>query len=183
MLTSCRSGIRAPGLAVGAGRVDRDPADDFRVIALAFGKPEHDVEELLPLDHPGEGTAAHGDLHDRLDVRHVDPVAAHTHAGRSGFPDSAGRQYGTARDWRCPARRCKMLITRWPARSRTVQIVAKQLDRIRSLDAGKGFLHVVANQLREIDVDRREFLELLHQFVLDLFAGDLARPDADGPKS
>ena len=63
-----------PRLAVRAGRVDGNPANDFGIIALAFGKAEHDVEKLLALDHPGECAAADGDLHDGLDVGHIDPV-------------------------------------------------------------------------------------------------------------
>ena len=62
-------------LAVRAGSIDRDPADHFRIVALAIGKSEHDVEELLALDHLRERPAADGDLDDGLDVGHVDAVA------------------------------------------------------------------------------------------------------------
>ena len=91
-----------PGLAVRTGRVDRDPADDFGIVALVLGQPEHDVEELLPLDHLRERLAADRHLHHRLDVGHVDPVAG------ALVPVDLDLEVGLADDveqprrWRCP---------------------------------------------------------------------------------
>ena len=94
-------------LAVRAGRVDRNPADDFRVIALTFGKTKHDVKELLPFDHPGECTAPNGNLHNGLDVRHVDPVAGALMPVDLNLEIRLADDMKQARDWRCPARRSK----------------------------------------------------------------------------
>ena len=56
------------------------------------------------------------------------------------------------------------------------QVGAEELDRVGPLDARERLLDVVADQLREVEVDPGELLELLHQLVLDLLAGDLPCP-------
>ena len=122
-----------PRLAVRAGRIDRDPADDSGIVALAFGKPKHDVEELFALDHLRERPAADGDLHDGLDVRHVDPVAGALVAVdldlEVGLADDV--EQPRVVDARAPC--CRMLITRWPARSRTSRSLPKSLIELAPL--------------------------------------------------
>ena len=49
-----------------------------------------------------------------------------------------------------------MLTTRCPGFSSTLQVVAEELDRVGPLDARERLLDVVADQLREVEVDRRE---------------------------
>ena len=76
IVASWESGIRADGLPLGQRRgVDRDPADDGRIVAERGRQPQDDVVELLPLDHLREGPAADGDLDHRLHVRDVHSVA------------------------------------------------------------------------------------------------------------
>ena len=58
-----------------------------------------------------------------------------------------------------------------------LQVVAEELDRVGPLDARKRLLDVVADQLREVEVDRRERLELLGQLILDLLPGDRPIPE------
>ena len=122
-----------PRLAVGAGRVDRDPADDLGVVALAFGQSEHDVEELLSFDHPREGPAADGDLHDRLDVRHVDPVAGTLVAVDLDLEIGLADDMEKPRIRDTPRPSFRMLITRWPARSSTSRSFPKSLIELAPL--------------------------------------------------
>ena len=75
-VASWESGIRARRLPLDGGlSLDGEPADDGRIVAQRGRQPQHDVVELLPLDHLRERTAADGDLDHRLDVGDVHAVA------------------------------------------------------------------------------------------------------------
>src|SRR3954469_3749265 len=55
-----------------------------------------------------------------------------------------------------------------------LEVVAEELHGIGPFDPRERLLHVVADELREVEVDRRELLEFLAQLVLDHLAGDAA---------
>ena len=71
----------------------------------------------------------------------------------------------------------KMLITRWPARSRTSRSLPNSLIELAPLTPERASSTLSRINCEKLMLTDGNVLELLHQLVLDLFAGDLASPD------
>ena len=178
MCVNWERGIRYPGLELSEpGYVDQDPVDHFGIVAQLRRQPQGDVEELFALDHLGERLAADGGLHDSFDIVDIDAVAGAELAVdldleirladdvKQADVFDSGHRFQDVRD------PLAELLER-------VQIRADDLDRVGALDAGEGFFDVVADVLREVEVDARVALELLHQLLFDVLAARSAHPRA-----
>ena len=148
-----------PGLAVGSPGVSTGMRlMTVGVVAEVDRQAEDDVVELLPLDHLRERLAADGHLDGRLDVGDVHAVAG---AGLAVDPDL---QVGLAEDVEQarrsrspgPTSRRSTFTTLLTGVLQGLQVGAEQLDRVRPLDAREGLLDVVADELREVEVDAGE---------------------------
>ena len=119
------------------------------------GQPQDDVVELLPLDHLRERPAADGDLDHRLHVGHVDPVSGARPAVdldlQVGLADDVEQP-----DVLDPRDRPQDVDDPLADLLQLLQVVAEELDRVGPLDAREGLLDVVADELREVEVDPRE---------------------------
>ena len=160
---------RGPGRAVALGReVDRDPRDVLRVAAELARQTQHDVVEFLPLDHLRKRPAADCHLHDALDVGDAKPVPGARLAIEGDLQVWLAKdaEHADVHDAIDPPQRRRHGIANLLQRG---QVAPEHLDRIGALHAGECLLDVVADQLREIEVESGELGKLMLQLRLDLF--------------
>ena len=110
-----------------------------------------------------------GDLHDRLDVGHVDPVA-----GAEAAVD-LDLEVGLADDVKQPTfsipwTALRMLVTRCPGFSSSFRSVPKSLIELAPLTPERASSTLSRMYCEKLKLIARELLELLHQLLLDLLA-------------
>ncbi len=145
-------------------RADQDVADGFHVLPILRQKPDDEVEQPLAFVHFGDRLAADRRLHDGVHVRHLEPVSG------ARFPINLDQEIRLPHEPEDPkilhaANLPHLLLDHNRRRFHGLQIGTEQLDRVLSLHTGHRFLHVVLDDLREIENDAGNSPQALFDFL------------------
>ncbi len=136
--------------------VHRDVQDRRLVAPPPLGPADGDVEELLALDHAGQGLGGHGAGDDVVDVgrRHAPLLAL-----QRIDAELAGAT--APRTWKMPTlatpwMSCRMFLALSASSSSWSRSGPKIFSGVVALDPGQRLQHVVADVLREVPGDARD---------------------------
>ena len=161
---------------IGVRKCDRNRADGIDIPAEFRRQPHRQREDHLAFIDLGDFLTADRGLHHGIDVGDREAVARGL--GAIDLDDEIGLaeqvEAGGVGD---AADAGEFGLHGLGQPLQLIEVLAKNLDRVLALHAGNGFLDIVLDVLREVEIDADEFaVELLAQLLDHVFFGQPCRP-------